>query len=417
MGHFVTSASATYTSDHLTCADIVAAFLARVSEIEPHLHSFRQIEEGHLYQDAARLDALPENQRGLLHGQLIAVKEVFDVAGYTCGWGTAIHAGRQPQDDSTAVQILRSAGAIIAGITVSTEYAMSAVGPTVNPFDKTRSPGASSQGSAAAVGAGLVDLALGSQTIGSIIRPASYCGCIGFKPTWGAIDVHGSMPLSSLLDHIGFFTSSTAQASLLLKLLAPDLKPTKSQLTKITVLEPWYKASTSIEMTAAVSTVATTLTNQGIEVVRGQIPDWISESETEVLDTILAYGMAQHHGDDFDTHADHMTDRIKDYISRGRDINVDTYEKALVSRERMITELQELLDGSAAIMPSACDVAPLSIDGTGSRDPQRLWTLVGFPAISVPTATANNLPLGVQVIAPPTHDYLTLQVADILLKE
>lgn len=415
MGRSVTSAMVRNASGRATCAEAVSAFLARIAEIEPGLHSFRQIDDEQLYRDAATLDALLPEQRGPLHGQLLAVKEVFDVAGYTCGWGTAIHASRQPQVDSVAVQLLRSAGAIIAGITVSTEYAMSAVGPTVNPFDKMRSPGASSQGSAAAVGAGLVDMALGSQTIGSIIRPASYCGCIGFKPTWGAIDVDGSMPLSTLLDHVGFFAADPDQASALLKLLAPDLDSAIADPTKMTVLAPWYAAPTSPEMAAAVDAATATLASQGLNIQSKQIPDWIAKSETETLDTILAYGMAQHHGDDFDTHADHMTDRIKDYILRGRDVDLVAYEKALATREDMIEELQELLDGGVAIMPSASDVAPLSVDGTGPRDPQRLWTLAGFPAASVPTATANGLPLGIQIIAPPSHDHNTIQVARTLL--
>jgi len=389
----------------------------RVAKIEPTLHSFRQINEAQLYQDAAALDALSADQRGPLHGQLVAVKEVFDVAGYTCGWGTSIHASRQPQVDSHAVEVLRAAGAIIAGITVSTEYAMSAVGPTVNPFDPTRSPGASSQGSAAAVGAGLVDMALGSQTIGSIIRPASYCGCIGFKPTWDAIDVRGSMPLSTLLDHVGFFASDPGHASTLLKLLAPDLRTAQTNPTKATILPPWYDAPTSPEMTAAVDAAAAKLANHGMDVQTKPMPDWIAQAETEILDTILAYGMAQHHGTDFDTHADHMTARIKDYILRGREIDLGVYEKALTARQDMIDELQKLLNGGLAIMPSASGVAPLSVDGTGPRDPQRLWTLVGFPSASIPTTTSNGLPLGVQVIAPPSHDHETIKIADILLEE
>lgn len=398
-----------------TCVEVVSAFLERVAKTEPNLHSFRQINAEVLYREAAALDALPADQRGPLHGELVAIKEVLDVAGYTCGWGTEIHASRQPKRDSFAVQILRSAGAIIAGITVSTEYAMSAVGPTVNPFDPTRSPGASSQGSAAAVGSGLVDMSLGSQTIGSIIRPASYCGCIGFKPTWGAIDVRGCMPLSTLLDHVGFFAADPDRALALLKLLAPDLSLSQTGPKKVTVLAPWYDAPTSPEMTAAVDAAIAVLANQGMDIQSKSMPGWIVDTEVEILDTILAYGMAQYHGDDFDTHADHMTGRIKDYILRGRDIDLGMYEKALAKREDMIDELQTSLDGGVAIMPSASGVATLSVDGTGPRDPQRLWTLVGFPAASIPTATSNGLPLGIQAIALPSRDHDIIKIARALL--
>ena len=158
----MTEAQACADGASTPCIDAVEAFLDKAADIEPTLHAFTSIDANRLRREAATLDSLPASARGPLHGVLVAVKEVYDVAGYECGWGTPIHAGRIPKDDCSAVSKLRSAGALIAGITVSTEYAMSRTGPTVNPFDATRTPGASSQGSAAAVGAGLVPAALGS---------------------------------------------------------------------------------------------------------------------------------------------------------------------------------------------------------------------------------------------------------------
>ncbi len=398
-----------------TSTEAVSAFLSRVSEIEPELQSFRQINEEQMFLEAAALDALPISQHGPLHGQLVAVKEVFDVAGYDCGWGTPIHSDRRPEADCLAVQRLRSAGAIIAGMTVSTEYAMSAVGPTVNPHDTKRSPGASSQGSAAAVGAGLVNLALGSQTIGSIIRPASYCGCIGMKPTWNAIDPQGCMPLSAPLDHVGILANNPDGAATMLMVLAPGLSPAQAQTNTVTILEPWYEALTSPEALFAVDDAAATLAQQGMNIRTVRMPDEIAALEVETLDTLLAYGMAQNHGADFDTHSDRMTDRIKDYIQRGQRTTSAAYEKALATQDLIIRDLQDLLQGSVAIMPSATGVAPLSAEGTGERDPQRLWTLAGFPALSVPSARANGLPLGIQVIASPGRDLDTLDMARRLL--
>lgn len=399
-----------------SCAQTVAAFLDRVAKIEPVLNSFRQIDEATLYRDAARLDAVPLEERGLLHGMLVAVKEVYDVAGYRCEWGTAIHAGRQPVKDGSAIDALHKAGAIIAGITVSTEYAMSAVGPTVNPFDPKRSPGASSQGSAAAVGSGLVDMALGSQTIGSIIRPASYCGCIGMKPTWDAIDVAGSMPLSPILDHVGFMCAWPEQGSLLLSVLAPQLKnKPMRELQQITMIEPWYEGTVNPDISSAIKDTVANLRSLGHEIQTQRIPEWIAKTEAEVLDVLLAYDMAKHHGVDFDKHADKMTDRIKDYISRGRKISEIAYQDALDARGRMVGELEVLLNRTVGLMPSTTDVAPLLEEGTGQREPQRLWTLAGFPAMSVPIGVKNGLPLGVQIVAPYGQDYDLLDIAKILL--
>lgn len=396
----------------VTSAESVAGFLERVAKIETVLNSFRQIDEATLYRDAEILDAVPLEERGPLHGMLVAVKEVYDVAGYRCEWGTPIHNDRQPEKDGSAITALREAGAIIAGITVSTEYAMSAVGPTVNPFDPTRSPGASSQGSAAAVGAGLVDMALGSQTIGSIIRPASYCGCIGMKPTWGAIDVAGSMPLSSILDHVGFMCARPEQGSLLLSVLAPQLTNNLTAQTKrVAMIEPWYEDSTNPDILSATKDALVNLKGLGFEIQTKRIPDWIVKTEAEVLDLLLAHDMAQNHGVDFDNHADKMTDRIRDYITRGRKITETAYQAALDVRLRMIDELETLLEGTFALMPATTETAPLLAEGTGQRAPQRLWTLVGFPAVSVPIAVQGGLPFGLQIVAPSGQDYDLLNVA------
>jgi len=148
------------------CVAAVQQFLTRANELEPGLRAFTTIDTERLVTQAEALDHLPTDQRGPLHGSLFAVKEVYDVEGYVCGWGTPIHSERRPTRDAVSVARLREAGAIVAGITVSTEYALGKTGPTTNPHDPTRTPGASSQGSAAAVGAGLVSAALGSQTIG-----------------------------------------------------------------------------------------------------------------------------------------------------------------------------------------------------------------------------------------------------------
>jgi len=390
-------------------------FLARAAEIEPILHAFRSIDAARLRADAATLDALPEIRRGPLHGMLIAVKEVFDVGGYVCGWGTPIHDGRRPAADARAVARLRAAGALVAGVTVSSEYAISRAGPTTNPFDPARTPGASSQGSAAAVGAGLVPAALGSQTIGSIIRPASYCGCIGFKPTWGVIDIGGSMPLSGALDHVGFLAADPKVASALMDVLMPTAAAEPVGLpATATVLRPWYPDGAAPAVLAALDAAADHLRAKKIAVDDGALPDGVAAREAGVIDTLLAHDMALHHGGDFDAQGDKMSDRVRDYITRGRGMTAADYTAALAGRDKIAAALDDWIGDGVILMPATVDVAPLLSEGTGPREPQRLWTLGGQPAMTVPVTRANGLPIGVQVIARRGADRRVLAVAALL---
>ena len=411
----VTEAQARVDGALNPCTDAVEVFLTKAADIEPTLQAFRNIDADRLQREAAALDALPVSARGPLHGVLIAVKEVYDVAGYECGWGTPIHAGRVPKDDCNAIKKLRSGGALIAGITVSTEYAMSRTGPTVNPHDATRSPGASSQGSAAAVGAGLVPAALGSQTIGSVIRPASYCGCIGIKPTWGLIDISGSMPLSGAIDHAGILAADPDIASALLSVLALDITHIDDTETlPVKVLIPWYEETHSDAMMAAVARAADTLRSAGHSVENIQLPAKIAENEELALDTILAYGMSRHHGGDLARAPEQMSSRIIDYITRGHDVSESAYVESLNLRRHMTDTLTDLIGNGVLLMPAATGIAPKLEDGTGSRAPQRLWTLAGLPAMTVPFGLEQNMPLGVQVIAGPGADMRALNIVRAL---
>ncbi|CAN0517738.1 unnamed protein product, partial [Scytosiphon promiscuus] len=195
---------------------------------------------------------------------------------------------------------------------------------------------ASSQGSAAVVGGGLVNAALASQTIGSIIRPAAYCGCIGVKPTWGITDVKGSMPLSSPLDHAGFITENPEITKVMYNILAPDLtRVSKEGVEDILIIEPWYSEATIPDVLNAVETAGNNLKEAGHKIDRVKIPDWISKTEGETLDTILAFGMAHHHGKDYDMNKPLMSERICDYIERGRQLTEQDYQAAMDQRQAM----------------------------------------------------------------------------------
>ena len=400
-----------------SCVFVVEKFLEDREKIEPTLKGFTEINPVTLRAQALDLDNLHPNKRGPLHGLLIAVKEVYDVEGYVCGWGTPIHKNRKPEQDAAVVTQLKAAGALIAGITVSTEYAISRRGPTTNPHDNTRTPGASSQGSAAAVGAGLVPAALGSQTIGSVIRPAAYCGCIGFKPSWGLLDTVGSMPLAEPLDHPGLFSTNLELMKTLAEILQPkhNWRAELSQKPDVVLVEPWYKESTEQVVANALDKAMSKLSSLGVRVEKIQLPSEIIAHEERLVMTILTYGMAHNHGADFDKSSEQMSERVRDYISAGREVSDKEYEKAIREKEIITRKLDLLLKVRVFITAATTGVAPQISQGTGSRAPQRVWTLAGFPTLNFPFDSYRGLPIGVQIGASWGGDRLVLEVANKLL--
>ena len=220
-------------SGDISAEEYTGACLDRIAAIEGKVHAFVHLDPNEALAQARALDERRRNGQtiGPLHGIPVAIKDIFDTADYKTECGSPLLKGRQPMRDATAVSRLRAAGAVIIGKTVTTEFAYFHPGPTRNPHDLERTPGGSSSGSAAAVAAGMVPLAIGSQTNGSMIRPAAFCGVYGVKPTHGTISRHGALMLSQALDHVGVFARSLADSALILEVLAgydaddPDTRP------------------------------------------------------------------------------------------------------------------------------------------------------------------------------------------------
>lgn len=400
-----------------SCRAVAEQVIAAVEPVEEAIRAFVDFRPELVMAQAQALDDLPEAQRGPLHGVPVAVKEIYDVAGMECAWGSRIHAGRVPERDCNMVSILRRAGALIVGTTVSTEYAMTFPGPTRNPHDLERSPGGSSSGSAAIIGCGALPVALGSQTVGSIIRPSVYCGAVGYKPSWGAINAAGVMVLCEQFDHPGFITRTVDDAAFAVGLFVPGVDGTGEAGPGLRVLRvpTWMEEAFAPEVEHALDTAAARLEEQGAEVAVFALPESLSDEGT-CHETILNRAIADHHGRDRDREPDKMSEVFQTLVDAGRGVSDADYARAIERRNQIILELDRLLPENAVFLTAAAtDLPPLMSEGhTGSRLAQRLWTHTGMPAITVPVTRAGTLPVGVQIIGRRGADAQVFAVARML---
>jgi len=386
--------------------------LEQIAARDSEIRAFVDVDSDGALRRADELDR--QTPTGALHGLPIGVKETIDVAGLRCTLGTPVHAGRIPAHDAIVVRRLREAGAIIVGTTVSTEYAIARAGPTTNPHDAKRTPGGSSSGSAAAVAAGMVPLAVGTQTVGSIVRPATYCGIFGLKPTKGAISTAGTMPLSAELDHVGPMARTAADLALACEVMfdgtvrrSPAISPKRVVQRALRITGPM---SERIEPPTleALDRARALLEANGIAVEETTLPPTFGNA-VACWETILFRDLARHHGRDRDAFSAAMSERFRAIIDEGRKVSDRDYGRALAEAEVYRRDLRRLLGPDTIILAPATDgVAPAFSEETGPSRLQGLWTLSGFPTLAVPCGKVDGLPVGVQLIAAPERDDLVL---------
>jgi len=356
----------------------------------------------------------------------VAIKEVVDVAGLRCSWGTDVYRERIPQSDAVVVSKLRKAGAVIIGTTVSTEYAIGAAGPTRNPAGACRSPGGSSSGSAAAIAAGLVPIAIGSQTIGSIIRPATYCGIFGLKPTKDAVSTTGTMMMSEHLDHIGPMATNLADLALTCRMIyqpgtaflpdTPDQRDaSRNRLAGLKVLRVEGPARNRVqpETRAAMDRATAGFAKLGHEVQKLDLPPEFDACQ-EIIETILYKDLWTHYAEDYHRYRELLSQRLQDILLEGSQISNAAHRSALKAAAALRQTAQTLFRGTVVMSPAADSVAPLIAEGTGSNAQQALCTLLGFPALAVPCGKVEGLPVGVQLYGVAGTDSLLLEIADSL---
>ena len=415
-------------SGALRAVDLVNACLTRITELEPQVGAWAWLDGDHALAQARQLDQWRQSGKplGPLHGLPIGLKDIIDTKGIPTENGTPIDAGRVPSEDAWIVARLRAAGAIIIGKTVTTECAFMHPGKTRNPHNGDHTPGGSSQGSAAAVAAGMVPLSIGTQTGGSVIRPASFCGIVAMKPTFGLIPRTGILPQSPFLDTVGVFARSVEDCALLVEVLAghdpadratqplpmPRMLSVAQSAVPVTPvfalarIPGWQQADP--QMTGAIEELAAILQDKCFEVELPNLED-LSDIRQRINFAEMAkcyYGL-ERRGRDL------MSDKLKAAMDEGKSILARDYIAALDWRDVMNAGLDAVFARCDAILcPAALGPAPKGLDDTGSAIFNGLWTLGGMPAVTLPLFSAENgLPMGVQLVGRRGDDARLLRTA------
>lgn len=396
----------------LSSKELVASCLERIDAREAAVRAWVRVYREDALEWARRLDkkARRDAWEGPLHGIPIGVKDIFDVRGMETRCGSEAYTPRVAGEDAESVARLRRAGAVLLGKTHTTAFAYGDPAPTRNPWNLERTPGGSSAGSGAAVADRMCLAALGTQTAGSVLRPASYNGLVGFKPSYGAISTRGVFPLSWQLDHVGVLTRSVADAHLLWQLLRAEgqwllerdelPRPLPAKLPRqVWRIRGMFESEAGAESLAALEIVCRALAKKGVKIVEQTLPERF-QGVIEAHHAILVSEAAVVHEAGYAERPALYPPRIAEAVREGRGITAMAYVKALRHREELGAALADLLKGvDAAITPTTVGPAPTP-ETTGPRIFQAPWSFVGFPTVTVPVTLAEGrLPLGVQWIS------------------
>ena len=418
----------------ISSEELVQACLDRIDQVDGEIEAWAHLEPENALDQARMLDAQRAEGApvGPLHGIPVGVKDIFDTESLPTENGTVLDSGRQPIEDCRVVSLLQEAGAVIMGKTVTTELAVLGPGKTKNPHNPAHTPGGSSSGSAAAVAAHMVPLAIGTQTNGSVIRPASYCGIIGFKPSHGLIPRAGVMALSAPLDTVGTFARSLADVALLTEALIaydPSDKDTRARarppLSRTVAEEPPMTPMIAFAKTAvwdqadretqdAFTELAELLGDDCRDLPLSEPFDHAVKMHRTIMNADLAKSFAGY----YERGKDKLTDTLCGMIEFGQKVSAVDYNKALEYRELLNSGLNSVFDDYDIILtPATTGEAPAGLDATGNPVFNTLWTLCGTPSIALPLMEGpSGLPLGVQVVGPRGDDARLLRNANWLMQ-
>jgi Asp-tRNA(Asn)/Glu-tRNA(Gln) amidotransferase A subunit family amidase len=426
------AALAALREGHVSSREVVQACLDRIQEYDENVEAWAYLDPELVLEQADRADEFRAQGRplGPLHGLPVGVKDILDTADMPTENGTVLHRGRAPAEDAAVVERLRAAGAIILGKTVSTELAVYSPGKTKNPHDPTRTPGGSSSGSAAAVASFMVPVAVGTQTNGSVIRPAAFCGTYGYKPSHGLVSRHRVLKQSRPLDTIGCMGRTLEDTALLADVMIgydsrdPDSRPrAHPQISRILAEEPpvnpklvfirtpvWDRAEESTK------DALRELCEHIGEIGMMELPpvfDGALDDHRRIMEADLAVSFAKEYSDG----KDQLSDVLREMIERGQQVLAVDYNAALARIADYQAEIQEIIyEFDAILTPAVAGEAPVGLDTTGSPAFCTIWTLAGVPALSLPILQGpNGMPLGVQLVSAKGDDGRLFRTARWLL--
>jgi len=406
-------AAALLARRELKAEDLVRACLERVTARNDDIHAFVHFDAVSALAQARALDAGPV--RGLLHGLPLGVKDLFDTVDLPTAYGSPVYAHHRPAADAASVALCREAGAVVLGKTVTTEFAYFTPGPTLNPHNALHTPGGSSSGSAAAVADHMVPLALGTQTAGSIIRPAAYCGVVGYKPSLGRVASAGVKSLSPTLDVAGGFGRTVQDAALLGAVLTGDRRLIESEAhgtLRIGLFQSpsWPQAELDTRRAWEIATAALARNSDPCQDV--SLPQDFAEL-IQLQKDVMTFEMARALSFERVRHRNALSPQLLALLDAGMAIDGATHEANLQRTADWRLRIDALFERHDVLLtPSTTGVAPEGLGATGDPLFCRSWSLLGLPAVHLPFATgAKGLPVGLQLVGRMGEDHKLLAAA------
>jgi Asp-tRNA(Asn)/Glu-tRNA(Gln) amidotransferase A subunit family amidase len=396
----------------LTSEALTRACLERIEAREADVLAWAHMDPEQALAEARARDREPP--RGPLHGVPVGFKDIIDTADMPTRYGSAIYPDHRPAADAACVTLIRAAGGIVLGKTVTTEFAFRTPNKTHNPHNLDHTPGGSSSGSAAGVADYMVPLAFGTQTGGSIIRPASFCGVVGYKPSFGQFSYVGVKLLAQSLDTLGGFARTVGDLALLRQAMlgAPAAVAARIDAPKLGLcLTPWWEAADASTQ-VALEMAGAALAKVGAEVREVALPETFDPLPT-FNDVIMVFEGRRSLAHEFSHHEALLSAMLKEAIPPEAGVPFEDYRAALKGAWRCRAQLAEVMHGlDALLVPSAVGEAPLSLDSTGNALFNKPWTTIGAPCITLPKYMGpTDLPVGVQLVGRPGDDEALLSVA------
>ena len=403
----------------LTAEAVTRAYIEQIQACEPSVKAWQFFDSDMALQSARALDRHTHSSNAVLRGVPVGVKDLMDTADMPTAYGSPIYAGQRPAFDAACVAACRDAGMVILGKTVTTEFATFQPGVTRNPrapADAPRTPGGSSSGSAAAVASNMVPLALGTQTAGSIVRPAAYCGVVGFKPTHGTLPLAGIKPLSPSLDTVGAFARSVDDVAFFVGALTRvNLDPQRQFALRVGICHTPHWDLASDDARRVLEHSARQFEKMGAQVHDLVLLDSF-DALTQAQIQIMAYEAAAAFSAERQRHSEKFSPAFAQLLELGQSLHGADF----VAAQLLASAARQAMDAvfesvDVLIAPSAEGEAPAGLDATGNPIFNRFWTLLGNPCVHVPAGTGEHgMPVGVTVIGPRWADALTLSAAHTL---